>query len=41
VTIAEGSVQCKIKAGAMLDALFSDVFEMENGNRKINHLPDG
>src|SRR5204863_5059686 len=31
IVIAEGTVQCKIKAGGMLDALFCDVFEMESG----------
>jgi len=36
IVIAEGAVQCKIKAGGMLDALFCDVFQMENG--KIKHL---
>lgn len=34
VVIAEGSVQCKIKNGGMLDALFCDVFEMESGKIK-------
>ena len=34
VVIAEGAVQCKIKAGGMLDALFCDVFELENGKVK-------
>ena len=34
IVIAEGAVQCKIKAGGMLDALFCDVFEMENGKIK-------
>lgn len=34
--VAEGSVQSKIKAGGMLDAVFCDVFHMENG--KIKHL---
>ncbi|HEX7847767.1 MAG TPA: nuclear transport factor 2 family protein [Chitinophagaceae bacterium] len=34
VVIAEGTVQSKIKAGGMLDALFCDVFEMENGKIK-------
>ena len=31
IVVAEGSVQCKIKAGGMLDALFCDVFHMEEG----------
>ena len=31
IVVAEGSVQCKIKAGGMLDALFCDVFYMEGG----------
>ena len=34
--IAEGAVQAKIKAGGMLDAVFCDVFDMENG--KIRKL---
>lgn len=34
VVVAEGSVQCKIKKGGMLDALFCDVFEMEAGKIK-------
>jgi ketosteroid isomerase-like protein len=34
VVVAEGSVQCKIKNGGMLDALFCDVFEMEKGKIK-------
>ena len=34
VVIAEGSVQCKIKNGGMLDALFCDVFEMTSGKIK-------
>lgn len=34
IVIAEGSVQCKIKAGGFLDALFRDVFHMENGRIK-------
>lgn len=34
VVIAEGSVQCKIKNGGMLDALFCDVFELESGKIK-------
>jgi len=36
VVVAQGSVQCRIKAGGLLDALFCDVFEMENG--KIKYL---
>lgn len=36
VVVAEGSVTCKIKAGGMLDAVFCDVFQMENG--KVKHL---
>ena len=36
IVVAEGSVQGKIKAGGMLDAVFCDVFHMENG--KIKHL---
>jgi uncharacterized protein len=31
IVVAEGSVQAKIKAGGMLNALFCDVFQMENG----------
>lgn len=34
IVVAEGSVQCKIKAGGMLDALFCDVFHMEGGKIK-------
>lgn len=34
IVVAEGSVQCKIKNGGILDALFCDVFEMENGKIK-------
>lgn len=34
IVVAEGSVQCKIKAGGLLDALFCDVFQMENGKIK-------
>lgn len=34
IVIAEGAVQCKIKAGGLLDALFCDVFHMENGKIK-------
>ena len=36
IVIAEGSVQAKIKAGGMLDAVFCDVFDMEEG--KIRKL---
>ena len=36
VVVAEGSVKCKIKAGGMLDAVFCDVFEMQDG--KIRRL---
>jgi uncharacterized protein len=36
IVVAEGSVKCRIKAGGILDALFCDVFHMENG--KIKHL---
>ena len=31
VVIAEGAVQCYFKNGELLDAVFCDVFEMENG----------
>ena len=34
IVVAEGSVQSKIKAGGFLDALFCDVFHMENGKIK-------
>ena len=34
IVVAEGSVQSKIKAGGLLDALFCDVFQMENGKIK-------
>lgn len=34
VVIAEGAVQCGMKAGGKLDALFCDVFEMEAGKIK-------
>jgi len=34
IVVAEGSVQCKIKAGGLLDALFCDVFQMGNGKIK-------
>ena len=36
IVVAEGAVQAMFKAGGMLDALFCDVFHMENG--KIKHL---
>ena len=36
IVIAEGSVQSKFKSGEILDAVFCDVFEMENG--KIRKL---
>jgi ketosteroid isomerase-like protein len=36
MVVAEGTVQAKIRAGGMLDALFCDVFHMKNG--KIKHL---
>lgn len=36
VVAAEGSVQAKFKEGGLLDAVFCDVFEMENG--KIRKL---
>ncbi|MGB5105364.1 MAG: hypothetical protein WBP29_09745 [Candidatus Zixiibacteriota bacterium] len=32
--IAEGEVQCEMKAGGMLDALFCDVFQMKGGKIK-------
>ena len=34
VVVAEGAVQCKIKNGGMLDAVFCDVFEMREGKIK-------
>lgn len=34
IVVAEGSVQGKFKAGGLLDALFCDVFHMENGKIK-------
>lgn len=34
IVVAEGTVQSKIKAGGFLDALFCDVFHMENGKIK-------
>lgn len=34
IVIAEGAVQGKMKNGNMLDAVFCDVFEMENGKIK-------
>ena len=36
IVVAEGTVKCKMKNGGMLDALFCDVFHMQNG--KIKHL---
>ena len=36
IVVAEGAVQCKMKNGGLLDALFCDVFHMQNG--KIKHL---
>jgi len=37
IVIAEGAVQCKMKAGGLLDALFCDVFQMERGKiKKLN-----
>jgi len=34
IVVVEGSVQSRIKAGGMLDALFCDVFHMDNGKIK-------
>ena len=34
IVVAEGSVQSRIKAGGILDALFCDVFQMKNGKIK-------
>ncbi len=34
IVVAEGSVQSAKKDGGMLDAVFCDVFEMENGKIK-------
>ena len=34
IVVAEGSIQSKIKVGGLLDALFCDVFQMENGKIK-------
>lgn len=34
IVVAEGSVQCKIKTGGMLDAVFCDVFQMEGDKIK-------
>ena len=34
IVVAEGTVQCKIKNGGILDALFCDVFFMEGGRIK-------
>jgi len=36
IVVAEGSVKCKFRSGGILDALFCDVFHMENG--KIRQL---
>jgi uncharacterized protein len=36
IVVAEGTVQCKIKNGGLLDAVFCDVFHMEKG--KIQKL---
>lgn len=36
VVIAEGTVKCKLRSGDMLDAMFCDVFQMNNG--KIQQL---
>lgn len=34
IVVAEGAVQCKKKDGGMLDAVFCDVFHMQNGKIK-------
>lgn len=34
VVIAEGAVQANMKGGGLLDAVFCDVFEMQNGKIK-------
>jgi uncharacterized protein len=34
IVVAQGTVQCKKKDGGMLDAVFCDVFHMENGKIK-------
>ena len=34
IVVAEGSVQSRMKAGGMLDALFCDVFHMDKGKIK-------
>lgn len=34
IVVVEGSVLCAKKDGALLDALFCDVFEMERGKIK-------
>ena len=31
IVVAEGTVQCKVKNGGMLDLVFCDVFHMEKG----------
>ena len=36
IVVAEGAVQCKMKNGNMLDAVFCDVFHFRD--HKINHL---
>ena len=36
IVVAEGAVQSRKKDGGLLDAVFCDVFQMENG--KIKHL---
>jgi ketosteroid isomerase-like protein len=34
IVVAEGTVQSKFKSGALLDAVFCDVFEMKDGKIK-------
>jgi uncharacterized protein len=34
VVVAEGAVQCRMKEGGMLDALFCEIFQMDNGKIK-------
>jgi uncharacterized protein len=36
IVVAEGTVKCNMKNGGLLEALFCDVFQMQNG--KIKHL---
>ena len=36
IVVAEGAVKCNMKNGVLLDALFCDVFHMQN--RRIKHL---